>query len=263
MSKMYDQNGRACEVVVEANNVSYVRYWFNEPGDFTQEGEYLGDELVPVKTLYAEPPTHVYDKQITQLIERCEVQETRLEELNNKLNLSAQTLREVEQTTIRAKEAAKKYDCIQTAIDFLEGKITHCVVVPAYTAANIQTVEEAFKVEDDGYHSKRDKRLLALFGRDRPEGMQVVWRVNRYCDHSGDWTDIYPCRSQEEAQTLLQSFAAKAIADWRTGKDKNTIKYYAAYAPKEWHDEQAATKEQERLKAIENLKIQLAKLEQP
>ena len=100
---------------------------------------------------------------------------------------------------------------------FITGQITHFVEIKRsygteeyVRSISIKTFEDAM-TEEGPYCS--GVRLLSLFGGSKGD---LTWRINRYCDGSGQWTDVVPCTSLEEAQAKARALYDANVEVWRT-----------------------------------------------
>jgi hypothetical protein len=166
-------------------------------------------------------------------------------------------------------KAAAKYPCIQQALDFIEGRITHVVVHHYSGALKIATLKETFE-QTDTWHGRRKfegMKLLNLFGTDE-NGRNVAWGLNQYRDGSGSsCVQIDPARSEGHAMQIVSARLLEAVEIWRSGGnprisipitlDENPW----LTPPDDWIARTKAQKEKQRAAKIEKLRAQLAELE--
>ena len=116
-------------------------------------------------------------------------------------------------------------------------------------------------------------KLLSLFGTD-DKGRSVGWGLHQYRDGSGSGTiTILPARSEEEARAKVQELMDAAMTAFRSGDEKWHITNIAVdetlkanpwlETPDDWRAHKEAQEEKRRQKKIEELRAELAKLEQP
>lgn len=142
-------------------------------------------EPVVVDLVYAELPIEKRHDEAKRLDELIEAKRAELETLRVDVR-SALAERNALADKLRELPALKHLDA------FLSGAFTHYVEAE-YGQVTIKDAATALNSRDryDNGH-----RLLTLFG-DTSGNLQ--WRLNRYKDDSGNWADIYPCLSLEEA----------------------------------------------------------------
>lgn len=233
-----------------------------EVGPYT----YPEDKVTVAARVYATAPVEVWDKQI--LAKRAQVSE-----LDRELTAKRQEVADAARNKAAMEKAAAKYPCIQQALDFIEGRITHVVRHDYGGGAEIQTLKEAFESVDTwgGRKTYEGMKLLNLFGTDA-KGRAVAWGLNTYRDGSGGTTtQIWPARGEDEARQIVTDLFGKAVEAWRSGDPK----FYAGNvgiqatldknpwltAPDDWLAHMKARKAEERAKRIANLQAEIAKLE--
>lgn len=171
-----------------------------------------------VDELFSEPPVERYAKEYCSVIQEKE-------KIIEGLNETIERLREEESALSSnlnlIKKNSEKYPCIDQALDFLEGRITH-LVVRSYSGYEIKTFKEELEINES---YDKGLKLLCLFGQAK-DGykLKTKWKLNQYYDGSGSWKEIHPCKSEEEAKTkLLELFLDNDVRAWRTGFSGGSI----------------------------------------
>lgn len=127
-----------------------------------------------------------------------------LEKKRNELYSELTAIRgEIYQKNIESENlsiAIDKYPDIKTAVDFLEGRITHLVQLNHYSGLQIRSLKDSLEDVEDGYYE--GLRLISLYGTDRYK--KPMWKLNRYRDGSGHWMIVYPFSSEQEAKEFSQ-----------------------------------------------------------
>jgi hypothetical protein len=174
-------DGREAEYVSPAGHQRHVIAPIYE----TDYGDHAGNPEV-VGTVCREPPT-------AKLHAEVEALQARAGELRQQIMDSQRELRDAEVAhTTRLKKLAQ-FKALERVEDFVEKRITHFVVTQEYGSA-VEVVPLDKFIDPEGRN--RDVRLLCLFGRSNGD---LLWRMNRYYDGSGGWTDAAPCTSEDEA----------------------------------------------------------------
>lgn len=152
--------------------------------------------------LYAKPPTKVLDEEIQR--KRAEVAE--LDKRHQELTMSAITAeREVKDRL----DKLAKYKGLELVEDFIEGRITHVVIVD-YRGVTVGKFDELTAYFDDEHLWRRKQegfKLISLYGRSKGD---LEFRLHDYPDGSGSTKAIYPFMSEEDAiakrnELLLES----------------------------------------------------------
>lgn len=176
-----------------------------------------------VKEVFSEPPVEKYAKEYDQVIR---VKEKTLEELRNKVEELRREEAELTTNLKLIKQNSYKYPDIQRTLDFLEDKITHVVFkrysYEGYSIFPFEDVIDASK-QSPSYREEGVK-LLCLFGY-RKDGSKITtkWRINQYYDGSGSWTEIHPCKSEQEAREKLLELFTGELEAWRAGFASGSI----------------------------------------
>ena len=184
---MYLHDGTEVEVVAKLDDSRVlVRAWMED----TDRGElFLSDciRIVYESDLHENPPTEVVNKEIEKAKARLRKLERRAAEVQSK---SSRLEREYKQLI----DKLSRYKPLEYIEQFLDGKITHFVVIPGYGEWKIKTLDEM----QSRYGGTK---LLSLFGESKGN---LEWCINSYPDGSGLWTHVVPCLSYEHAIEVMQ-----------------------------------------------------------
>lgn len=259
---VYLTDGRETVYVLKNGDQHLVRVMLEVEGSYDEPPcSYPSDNITSVQKVYAVPPVEVWDKQVLAKREQ-------ISELDRELTAKRQELWDAERNKTAMEKAAAKYPCIQQALDFIEGRITH-VVVHSYRGAEIKTLQEAFEEVDlwGGRRKVDGMKLLNLFGTDE-KGRSVAWGLNQYRDGSGALKcQIDPAHSEVHAKQIVTKLLDEAVETWREGGrpdlhisgtlDKNPW----LTAPDDWTAHVESKKAEQRAARIEKLRVELAELE--
>lgn len=97
---------------------------------------------------------------------------------------------------------------LETLFDFIGNRITH-VVTDRYGTIRIEEFSKFCEATEGSRHD--GLRLVSLFGcnssgkRHDTDKLSLSWRINRYRDDSGDWVNIFPCKSLNAAIATVDS----------------------------------------------------------
>jgi len=97
----------------------------------------------------------------------------------------------------------KQYKQLKTLDKFLDGKITHYAILD-YRPEIIDSKEAKSEYGDGAL------RLLVLYGKSNGD---LTWKLNRYYDGSGSYTEVIPCISYEEALEEMQKWIDSKMND--------------------------------------------------
>lgn len=152
--------------------------------------------------LYAKPPVKVLDEEIQR--KRAEVAE--LDKRRQELMVGATTAeREVKDRLAKL----KKYKGLELVEDFIEGRITHVVIVD-YSGPKVGKFEDlAAYFDSDGWKRKQEGfKLISLYGRSKGD---MQFRIHDYADGSGSSNAIYPFMSEEDAIAKRNELLLEAV----------------------------------------------------
>lgn len=203
---VYLRTGEKCRVIHEDENLLFVAVQITHEeicynGDYEaceEDGRIL--KLLPGE-YFASPPTKILSEEVVKL--EGQIATLRAEKLD--IGLAAGNAKKAYEQEL------EKYTELSSALvklgEFLDGKITHYLVVPEYSKPEILTVEET--TSSDTCWGKAKGRLLSLVPK---KGRTVTWALNRHCDGSGSDTKCIPCTSYEEALLKGQQWIDKQVA---------------------------------------------------
>lgn len=259
---VYLPDGREAEYVLANGSDHLVRIIHEVEGRYDEPPySYPSDKITPAREVYASAPVEVWDKKIL-------AKRRVLRELDRELTAKRWELKDIEKDKLEMREAAAKYPCIQQALDFIEGRITH-VVIYDYGGAQIKTLPEAFEDVDTWGGGRRvgGMKLLNLFGTDE-KGCSVAWGLNHYRDASGSVKyKIEPAHSEGHAMQIVGKVLTEALEAWRAGKTpeiniKGTLDNNPwLTAPDDWISHTETQKWKKREAKMKKLRAELAELE--
>ena len=194
---VYNEDGYECEYVAPAGDHGHVVMYLQEDED--QYGIHRPMSPHIERTVYSTRPRPRRAGYLKKL--EADISKAR-EELTTIRREHREEAEAFEAKSSRLKNLAPALERIE---DFIDGRITH-VVERAYASGDpeIRTLDETLK--GNGYHS--GPKLVSLFG----DSDGLLWRVNRYRNGSGSWTDIIPCRSPEEALDVARGMCTRVFA---------------------------------------------------
>jgi hypothetical protein len=263
---VYLPDGREAIYVLNYFDTHLVRVVYRYEGGYDEPPySYPEDKITHAARVFAEPPVEVYDKEILRL--KGEVERLREEAVAARNEIADAAKNKT------AMEKAAKYPCIQQALDFIEGRITHVVRHDGYGGAEILTLKDAFEKVDTwgGHRTPQGMKLLNLFGTDE-HGRNVAWGLNEYRDGSGSTRyTIWPATSEKAARETVTILFGDAIDAWRAGDKMResrciNIQYTLdknpwLKAPDDWLQHQADHKAEQRAAKIAKQRAEIEKLE--
>ena len=227
MSEKYLPDGRIVEFVQELNDGRFlVRPEYQDD----ETGELWYSETIIVDKVFDNPPLQQYHTKIEELTNQ-------VAELMEKIQSKRSELQKVteEHNALMRNDGVR--EAMERVADFLEGNFTHFATTDPWDL-KVVPAKEAVDQKD---RYDRDLKLLTLFGRTNGD---LAWKLNRYSDGSGSDRTIVPCKSEEEAQSVVADAIIK-ITKERLEKNKDfvpdsrhleTAKQYGAEVPEEWWD---------------------------
>lgn len=253
-AECWTESGRKAVYAGEIDGQKFVRIMMERDDEDGVE-EWPSEKLTPVSRVFDAEPTEVLSPRLVAAQEQ-------LSKLLAEAQEARKSLHEAQKLERDARAAAVKFPEIQTAVDFLEGRITHCVVED-YSSVEIKPLSEVLDTKDE-YNRRPDGglKMLALFGYDK--GKPPRWAINRYSDGSGSWTTITPCVGIEAAQAMVSGMLEAALGLWRSGEKHHSVHKFAKTGlpmPQDWQDYVAAIAAERKAKEIADLKAKLADLE--
>jgi hypothetical protein len=193
---VYDSHGNLASYVARDYDGHIIRYVYD-----SEDGEgpsRLSDPLV-VRVVFDSPPTIQKNAEINKLNEEISAKQQQIKELNASAKYASDEC-------LRLTDKLSKIDSLRYIEDFLDGKMTHFVIVTNSGKFEIQEKNIAIASED---RHVRETKLLTLFGN--KDSKYFHWRLNRYSDGSGDYTTAYPCKSYDEALAYAQDLLIKEL----------------------------------------------------
>ncbi|SKA84704.1 hypothetical protein SAMN02745166_01047 [Prosthecobacter debontii] len=170
-------------------------------------GDSFEDDPQTWKQVFTKPPTAVFDSEIQQLLESKAQLERDLSDIRKQVK---QAHKEANETLAEL----SKYEPLRFVKDYLDGKITHLVVVEGYSQDEV-SIRPISSYEDNDAERECQEgkwmnpiRLLSLYGSKKLE-----WRMHRYArGYSESSCLAFPCTSEEQAIEKAHSLMAEIIA---------------------------------------------------
>lgn len=203
----YLESGHAVAVEAVLTN-GYLVIAIKEDGE---TGEWYLSERKPffVEKVYEEAPYDAICKRILQLKE----DERAAVEAVNKIDRELTAAEKAAKDRI---EHLKKYEGLQLLEDFMEGRITHYVMVK-YGDIEVLPFEDATDQEarrEYGTH-RGPLRLLLLYGDHKKD---LHWALSKYSNYSSGETLVYPCVGEDQVKPTIQGVIDKWIEALDTDK---------------------------------------------
>jgi hypothetical protein len=204
----YTKDGKKVAVIGKLNNEEWIVQEI-----FVSNGkEYPAGENFVEKTLLDEPVETYQSRQAKVTEDRLKKLKDQIEKMEKETSIIRRK-RETAQLINRATEKYQNIDPEQLELffAFISGEITH-LIIEKYQDYEIVSLIDGVEATDSwhGRISSEGLRLVSLFGcnesgerykKDRT--FRLDWRINRYRDGSGNWADIWPCNSLEDAAQKL------------------------------------------------------------
>ena len=253
--EVFLEDGRAAEYAGNIGGQDFVRIILSRHDEEYGDDSWPSDKLTPVQKVFLSAPMEKHDKRVSDAAAR--VSALRDEEAAIRRSVLDLQAREKE-----ANAALSKFPEMQTALDFMEGRITH-VVVESYGDVTVEPLQDALAYYggDYGRRTIDGIKLLCLFGCKK--GEKPRWAINRYYDGSGSWTTVDPFTSEADARADVQRRADAAFAAWEVdGKDSGLRAYHKAGAviPQAFHDHCVQVAAANRDAKIAELESKISKL---
>lgn len=203
---VYLEDGQVCEYVAATHDGHVVRPIFEN--DRADEGNsWMGDPRV-VRKCFAEEPKPKLTADIAALHDQADALRAEIKRLNVEKNDAWNAHR-------RQIETITKVPSLVRLEQFIEGKITHCVVVNYSEGPKVQTFLEACKNTSDNEYS-----FLKLKADDK--GVPA-WKFR------SSHENVIPCLSIEEGKEIAAKILADQWEKWRKERLKGTHVYT-------WHE---------------------------
>lgn len=255
-SEVFVEDGRRAIYAGQIDGQHFVRILLGRDDEEYGYEEWPSDKLTPVSRVLETAPEERYAPAI-------EAAKADLEALRNQITAARDVARDLQSQERELTAAIAKFPELGTAIDFLEGRITHVVVSPSYGASKVHELSEYLAMKND-YGRSEGVRLLSLFGTDARTACR--WLVNRYYDGSGSWTEVVPFKSEADANAFLRAEFETELSAWRSGETRHkahdrSAGIPAAEWPDDWREHVAALKEKNTAERIGKLREQIAAIE--
>ncbi len=255
-SEVFTEDGRRAIYSGQIDRQHFVRILLGRNDEEYGYEEWPADKLTPVSRVLTTAP----EERFAPAIEQAKAELEALRSKVSAMHASVSVLQNQERTM---KAAIAKFPALGTAIDFLEGAISHVVIAPSYGELKVETLSDYLTMTDD-YGRKEGLKLLCLFGVDDRRGCR--WSVNRYYDGSGSWTEVIPFKSEDEALAYVRADFEAELASWRNGEARHKLHERCKSIPvEEWPDDWRAHVKEVKAKSaaeqIERLRAQIAAIE--
>lgn len=206
--EVFLSDGRRAAFAGNIDGQIFVRMMLYSDDEYGHE-EWPSDKLTPVSKVYANEPNEAYGPKISAAMEE-------LQGIRDQAALTRTNLLDLQKREGEVRAAIARHPDLSTAIDFLEGRITH-VVIERYGEVCIEEFEQSIKQKSD-YGKAEGLKLVCLHGIDSDR--KVRWSMNCYSDGSGSNTAIYPFKGRDAAEEFVRDRHRAEIELWRRG-DKN------------------------------------------
>lgn len=222
---VYSVDGEMALYVSTAHGGGYIVQPLIEDGDGVSEPEsHYADGVAIWPTVYSKPPQPKLDAEIA-------AQSEKLAALTREVYAMERQKREVSAGMRETKERLQQHAALRYVDDYLAGKFKMFVRFPSYGAPTIEPAAVCLD-HDDRYD--KGQKLLTLFGDTKGE---LQWRINRYKDGSGTWSEVFPIADEAEGIAVIRERYTAAVAEWRAQPDDR--KHYGvaiawAELPREW-----------------------------
>lgn len=212
-SQVFTESGQVVELVAATEDGYIVRPLLRR-GDDDEESEPFYGAPQHAARIYAEPPVEMRDAKVVELDSRIEIKRAELDAIRQDIH-QATAERQAILSRLKQHAALKYID------DFIEGRITHFVVV---TSESVLVEDAATTLKEDPERSySTEIKLLTLYGNTKGD---LQWRLNTYRDGSGSNREVYPCMSEAEGDELARKVVAGQIASEAESKK---LTYFAPH----------------------------------
>lgn len=255
-SEVFTEDGRRAIYAGEIEGQHFVRILLGRDDDEYGYEEWSADKLTPVSRVLATAPEECFAPAI-------EAAKADLEALRSQISVMRESVSELQAQERAVQSAIAKFPALGTAVDFLEGSISHVVVAPNYGELKVSTFSDYLTMTND-YGRKEGLKLLCLFGvNDRKE---CRWSVNRYYDGSGSWTEVFPFKNEADALAYIHADFEAELTAWRNGEARHKAHERCKGIPaEEWPDDWRAHVDEMKAKSaaeqIARLRAQIAVIE--
>lgn len=255
-SEVFTEDGRRAVYAGQIDGQHFVRIMLGREDDEYGYEEWPADRLTPVSRVLTTAP----EERFAPAIEKAKAE---LEELRSKASALHASVSDLQAQERALSAAIAKFPALGTAIDFLEGSISHVVVAPNYAKLEVMPLSDYLTMTND-YGRKEGLKLLCLFGVDDRKGCR--WSVNRYYDGSGSWTEVFPFKSEAEAVAFARADFEAELAAWRNGEARHKAHerckaFPAEEWPEDWRAHVKEVKAKSAAEQIARLQAQIAAIE--
>lgn len=185
MSVKYTEHGDEVEVLSEFDGGFVVQYFYEDEDRYGQQVHRYSEPTI-VKQLFDAPPSTRRAADLSDL-------ESQVKQKREELQVVTAEIKQAKAANKELLDVLARNEALANLKDFIDGKVTHYVTTCPYDGIRIASITE--------FHEEKHSRLLSLFGQSN--GL-LTWRVNRYRDDSGGWSECWPCCSHEEALAVAQ-----------------------------------------------------------
>ena len=185
MSAKYTEHGDEVEVLSEFDGGFVVQYFYEDDDQWGQQVHRYSEPMI-VKQLFDAPPSIRRAADLSDL-------ESQIKQKREELQVVTTEIKQAKATNKELLDVLAQNEALANLKDFIDGKVTHYVTTCPYEGIRIASITE--------FHEEQHSRLLCLFGQSKGS---LTWRVNRYRDDSGTWSECWPCRSHEEALAVAK-----------------------------------------------------------
>lgn len=251
----YTNIGNAIKVERDLGDGCYlVRYYYAASNcDGSELESWVDDEIRYYEgKIYDTPPVEKISKDIETL-------EKLKSKLTDDLHAKKRELSDKESEVAERLKELKKYDGLEYAKEYLDGKIEYFVVYDGYCDTTmIYKCDDYIKANSE-YDNGTIRLLVLCADKDK----KAKFEINRYSDGSGKWTRVWLAHTLEDAKERVRSVISDMFEE---AKERNYGEYHISNivddairnncTPPEW-----AVNIAEKYKAEENA-IRLKKLEE-
>lgn len=255
-SEVFVEDGRRAVYGGQIDGQHFVRIMLGRDDDEYGYEEWPADKLTPVSRVLTTAP----EERFAPAIEAAKAD---LEAMRSQISVMRANVSDLQAQERALNAAIAKFPALGTAIDFLEGAISHVVIAPSYGELKVDTLSNYLAMTND-YGRKEGLKLLCLFGVDDRKGCR--WSVNRYYDGSGSWTEVIPFKNEADALAYVRADFESELSAWRNGEARHKAHERCKAIPvQEWTDDWRAHVEEVKAKSaaeqIARLQAQIAQIE--
>ncbi|HEY0684697.1 MAG TPA: hypothetical protein VGD45_20340 [Steroidobacter sp.] len=194
MSTVYTIDGRAVRVLSTLScGRKIVELAYEDDGEL-----YFSGEVAIVAQVFDNPPVEAQHKEITHL-------EAMAARLRDHLSMLQDEVSKAEQAHKERIAKLKRYESLKFVEEFLDGKLTHYVIVHRYNPECIRISTPAEEIDTENRWEKKQK-LLSLFGT--PANREIGWWL--------EYEQVFPFTSLEDARAKAAALLADAFKKVRS-----------------------------------------------